>query len=155
MHCHKLNGSKSTFKLLTDAQIIQWNEFSNSEIRPFLYGLLSNLSQTQTRWVYGSEKLQEINDKVSPNFNSNNFSIIYAFRDMIYANRLRNDRINKSLDVLNIMLEKKQFLIGDSYTLADVCVAAQLMPVLDQELGNMYPYLKVKWVSYRPTYYRF
>lgn len=49
MHCHKLNGSKSTFKLLTDAQIIQWNEFSNSEIRPFLYGLLSNLSQTQTR----------------------------------------------------------------------------------------------------------
>ena len=63
---------------------------------------------------------------------------------MIYANRLRNDRINKSLDVLNIMLEKKQFLIGDSYTLADVCVAAQLMPVLDQELGNMYPYLKVK-----------
>lgn len=63
---------------------------------------------------------------------------------MIYANRLRNERINKSLDILNIMLEKKQFLIGDSYTLADVCVAAQLMPVLDQELGNMYPYLKVK-----------
>ena len=63
---------------------------------------------------------------------------------MIYANRLRNDRINKNLDVLNIMLEKKQFLIGDSYTLADVCVAAQLMPVVDQELGNMYPYLKVK-----------
>ena len=63
---------------------------------------------------------------------------------MLYANRLRNDRINKSLDLLNIMLEKKQFLIGDSYTLADVCVAAQLMPVLDQELGNMYPYLKVK-----------
>ena len=76
--------------------------------------------------------------------NANNFLIIYAFRDVLYANRLRNDRINKSLDLLNIMLEKKQFLIGDSYTLADICVAARLMPVLDQELGNMYPYLKVK-----------
>ena len=63
---------------------------------------------------------------------------------MIYANRLRNDRINKSLDLLNIMLEKKQNLIGTSYTLADICVATQLMPVLDQELGNMYPYVKVK-----------
>ena len=42
------------------------------------------------------------------------------------------------------MLEKKQYLIGTSYTLADICVATQLMPVLDQELGNMYPYVKVK-----------
>merc|ERR1711902_469459 len=60
LYCHKLNGSKDTFKLLTDAQIIQWNEFCNSEIRPFLCGLLSDLSQNQTR-------------------------------DVIYANRLRND----------------------------------------------------------------
>ena len=79
-----------------------------------------------------------------PSYNANNFLIIYGFRDVIYANRLRNDRINKSLDLLNIMLEKKQYLIGTSYTLADICVATQLMPVLDQELGNMYPYVKVK-----------
>ena len=79
-----------------------------------------------------------------PSFNANNFLIIYAFRDVIYANRLRNDRINKSLDLLNIMLEKKQYLIGTSYTLADICVAARLMPVLDQEFGNMYIYIKVK-----------
>ena len=84
------------------------------------------------------------NHKVFPSINANNFLIIYAFRDVLYANRLRNDRINKSLDLLNIMLEKKQFLIGDSYTLADICVAARLMPVLDQEFGNMYIYIKVK-----------
>ena len=42
------------------------------------------------------------------------------------------------------MLEKKQNLIGTSYTLADICVSTQLIPVLDQELGNMYPYVKVK-----------
>ena len=39
------------FSIQTDAEVLQWNQFANSEVGPFIQGLLSNLGQNRTRWV--------------------------------------------------------------------------------------------------------
>ena len=39
------------FSMQTDAEVLQWNQFTNSEVGPFINGLLSNLGQNRTRWV--------------------------------------------------------------------------------------------------------
>ena len=55
--------------------------------------------------------------------------LAFLFRDIIYANRLRKEKLKAALDVLNKFLVTRHTLVGDSFTLADVCVAAQLMPL--------------------------
>ena len=45
----KENGTEMKFNPITDAQILQWSQFTNSEIIPFLHGLVTNLGQHQTR----------------------------------------------------------------------------------------------------------
>ena len=61
----------------------------------------------------------------------------------MFANRLRNERLKKSLDVLNRTFEKRPFLVGRNLTLADITLAAQLMPVLDQDMVTICPNIKV------------
>ena len=62
---------------------------------------------------------------------------------MIYANRLKKERLKTGLDVLNRELEKKQCLVGNIHTLADICVAVQLMPLLDTNMRTIFPNMKV------------
>ena len=37
------------FSLQTNAQVLEWNQFSNSEIRPFILGILANYQENPTR----------------------------------------------------------------------------------------------------------
>ena len=62
---------------------------------------------------------------------------------MTYANQLRKERLKTGLDVLNRELEKKQCLVGNIHTLADICVAVQLMPLLDTNMRAIFPHIKV------------
>ena len=61
----------------------------------------------------------------------------------MFANRLRNERLKKSLDVLNRIFEKTRFLVGKNLTLADISLVVQLMPVLDQDMVTICPNIKV------------
>ena len=61
----------------------------------------------------------------------------------MFANRLRNERLKKSLDVLNRTFEKRPCLVGKNLTLADITLAAQLMPLLDQDMVTICPNIKV------------
>ena len=61
----------------------------------------------------------------------------------MFADRLRKERLKKSLDVLNRTFEKRPCLVGKSLTLADITLAAQLMPVLDQDMVTICPNIKV------------
>ena len=61
----------------------------------------------------------------------------------MFADRLRNERLKKSLDVLNRTFEKRPCLVGKNFTLADINLAAQLTPLLDQDMVTIYPNIKV------------
>ena len=61
----------------------------------------------------------------------------------MFANRLRNERLKKSLDVLNRTFEKRPCLVGKNLTLADITLAAQMMPLLDQDMVTICPNIKV------------
>ena len=65
------------------------------------------------------------------------------FRDIIYANKLRKQRVMAALDMLNKVLEKHTFLIGEVFTLADVCVLVDLIPILDLNFLNLHPVAQV------------
>ena len=69
--------------------------------------------------------------------------ITFSYRDVVYANRLRKERLKTSLDVLNRELEKSQCLYGDIPTLADICVAVQLIPLMDTNMSTIFPNIKV------------
>ena len=64
-------------------------------------------------------------------------------RDVIYANRLRKARLTNALDILNKVLEKRRFLLGDLCTLADICVAIDLMPLFEVNAGTSWPAARV------------
>ena len=64
-------------------------------------------------------------------------------RDVSYANRLRKERLSASLDMLNKLLEKRRFLLGDVCTLADVCVAVDVMPLFEVNGGMSCPAVRV------------
>ena len=61
----------------------------------------------------------------------------------MFADRLRKERLKKSLDVLDRTFEKRPCLVGKSLTLADITLAAQLMPLLDQDMVTICPNIKV------------
>ena len=64
-------------------------------------------------------------------------------RDVVYANRLRKERLSAALDVLNKVLEKRRFLLGDMCTLADVSIATDLVPLFEVDIGTSWPAVHV------------
>lgn len=92
--------------LRTRSAVLQWHFFCESELRPFVAGLL--------RW--------EVDVRTTT-------------RDVKFANKQRQQRLARSLDVLNAALRMpdgsaRRFLVTpDRLSLADVCVAAAVLPV--------------------------
>ena len=52
------------FSLKTDAEVLQWNQFSNSEIHPFIIGLLSNFQQKPTRSVTITHAIRHVKHSI-------------------------------------------------------------------------------------------
>ena len=46
-----IDTSDPCYSLKHDVRILEWNDFSNSEISPFVLGLLANSQQNPTRYV--------------------------------------------------------------------------------------------------------
>ena len=60
--CTNNHTTSRCFSLKTDAEVLQWNQFSNSEIQPFIIGLLSNFEQRPTRSVDNSHGIHSLMD---------------------------------------------------------------------------------------------
>lgn len=93
------------FSDIVQAQIMQWNDFTCSEIKPFI----SAIAKKNT--------LDPAIGKAS------------STRDL-------RRKVSSALDVLNSVLEKKSFLMGNRCTLADICVAVDLIPIMDSKLAS-------------------
>jgi len=93
------------FSDIVQAQIMQWNDFTCSDIKPFI----SAITKKNT--------LNPAIGKAS------------STRDL-------KKKLSSALDVLNSVLEKKSFLMGNRCTLADICVAVDLIPILDSKLAS-------------------
>lgn len=93
------------FSDIVQAQIMQWNDFTCSDIKPFI----SAITKKNT--------LDPAIGKAS------------SSRDL-------RKKLSSALDVLNSVLEKKSFLMGNRCTLADICVAVDLIPILDSKLAS-------------------
>jgi hypothetical protein len=100
------------FSDIVQAQIMQWNDFSSSEIKPFILGIMRNTQLTPSKAT---------NPK----------------------NVKSKKRLSAALDVLNVVLEKKEFLMGSRCTLADIFVAVDLIPIMEFQLAANWPDLKV------------
>jgi len=98
------------FSDIVQAQIMQWNDFTCSEIKPFVSAITSN--KTLNPATSGDASNSDLRRKLSA-----------------------------ALDVLNGVLEKKTFLMGNRCTLADICVAVDLIPIVDSELASKWPEL--------------
>lgn len=98
------------FSEIVQAQIMQWNDFTCSEIKPFVSAITNN-------------------KRLDP-----------ATRGDA-SNSLLRRRLSTALDVLNGVLEKKTFLMGNRCTLADICVAVDLIPIVDSEISSNWPEL--------------
>ena len=46
-----IDTSDPCYSLKHDVRILEWNDFSNSEISPFVLGLLANSQQNPTRYI--------------------------------------------------------------------------------------------------------
>ena len=68
-------------------------------------------------------------------------------RDVMFANRRRKERLANTLCILNKLLETKNFIIDDQFTLADICVATQLLPVFGKDENKPFSQLQVQ-ISY-------
>lgn len=93
------------FSEIVQAQIMQWNDFTCSEVKPFVSAMT-------------------INKRLDPSMASNDGS-----RDI-------KRKLCAALDVLNGVLEKKSFLMGNRCTLADIIVAVDLIPIIDAKLAT-------------------
>ena len=65
----------------------------------------------------------------------------------MFANRRRKERLANTLCILNKLLETKKFIIDDQFTLADICVATQLLSVLGKDENKPFSKLQVQ-ISY-------
>ena len=65
----------------------------------------------------------------------------------MFANRRRKERLANTLCILNKLLETKKFIIHDQFTLADICVATQLLPVFGKDENKPLSQLQVQ-ISY-------
>ena len=65
-------------------------------------------------------------------------------RDVMFANRRRKERLANTLCILNKLLETKKFIIDDQFTLADICVATQLLPVFGKDENKLFSQLQVE-----------
>ena len=62
----------------------------------------------------------------------------------MFANRRRKERLANTLCILNKLLETKKFIIDDQFTLADICVATQLLPVFGKDENKPFSQLQVE-----------
>ena len=65
----------------------------------------------------------------------------------MFANRRRKERLANTLCILNKLLETKKFIIDDQFTLSDICVATQLLPVFGKDENKPFSQLQVQ-ISY-------
>ena len=70
----------------------------------------------------------------------------------MFANRRRKERLANTLCILNKLLETKKFIVDDHFTLADICVATQLLPVFGKTEYKPFSQLQVK-ISYLSPFY--
>jgi len=110
------------FSDIVQAQIMQWNDFSCSEIKPFISAIMTSARLDPTKAT------KQENAKLKT-------------------------RLSEALDVLNEVLEKKSFLMGNRCTLADIFVAVDLIPIMEAELTSNWPALMTLQKSFEKEHH--